>query len=168
MPGSLATLSQKSPNSAVLSHNFHRVKNQMKKSLFPVVTDQHFIDWESHVFGYGYGDGEPEIVPAIASFLKMSKEDGYIYVDLQARFGKLAAWLLINTLCKADIIDYGASPRCGFLTEKGHSLADYFETRAVDQILDLFNRPDDENSYCHPTHCNCDKPCNNPLFLETR
>jgi hypothetical protein len=33
------------------------------------VTDKHFIDWETDVFGFGYGTGEPHTLPALRLFL---------------------------------------------------------------------------------------------------
>ncbi len=42
----------------------------MTKSL-----EAYFSDWEGHVFGYGYGSGEPHVVPALRRFVEQHVRD---------------------------------------------------------------------------------------------
>ena len=85
--------------------------------------EQHFINWESHTFGYGYGTGEPHILPALKAFFDCLGRDGnlhaYDYQRLESALTPTVAWLLINVLCSADILEYGTSPRHGWLTTAG-------------------------------------------------
>jgi hypothetical protein len=129
-----------------------------------VITDKHFRDWEAHVFGYGYGTGENFIIPLLIRFFTILHQDGhYEHEFLESEFGGSAAWLLINTLCHADILEYGTSPRYGWLTEKGKLLRDYFKDKMPDEVCAVLEYGE-ENVPCYPEHCNCGGNCNNPLF----
>lgn len=128
------------------------------------MTDKHFIDWENHVFGYGYGSGEPLIIPAIRAFFDQLNENRYDYTVMERAFGKLAAWLLINTLNRADLVEYGTSPRFGWLTPKGEVLRDYMQARTIDDLVRVVTESDDSHIHCDPDLCQCDEPCRNPLF----
>jgi len=81
---------------------------------------EYFRDWESHVFGYGYGTGEAYVIPVLKTFLEHCNEGyykhSYQYDVLEKAVTAPVAWLLINTLCHADIIEYGTSPRYAWLT----------------------------------------------------
>ena len=125
--------------------------------------DKHFIDWESHVFGYGYGTGEQYILQALKDFVDCIPLSGYYHYEKLEQVGKTVAWLMINIFCKQDLIDYGTSPRGGWLSEKGIIFKKYLNTKTVDELYDLTS-VDEEYNHCYPDHCNCDKPCNNPLF----
>jgi hypothetical protein len=78
---------------------------------------------------------------------------------------------MINILCKADILDYGTSPRYGWLTyEKGKLLGDYLENKTADELYDLVMSTTEDTPMCGSNYCNCDnrvdgEGCkNNPLF----
>ncbi len=139
--------------------------------------EEYFRDWESHVFGYGYGSGEPYVIPALRNFLmlcgKGSYGHGYDYTDLQKRLGETVAWLLINALCKADIIEYGTSPRFGWLTPKGVRLKQFVASHLADDLVGIVCNHDDNYAHCYPTACNCGehgyekgRVCNNPFWLD--
>ena len=54
-------------------------------------------------------------------------------------------WLLLNALCKTDIIEYGTSPRYGWLSEKGKSLKVFFSQHSNDELYEmLMNEPDEK------------------------
>jgi hypothetical protein len=121
--------------------------------------EDHFADWEAHIFGYGYGTGEPHILQPLHAFLKMCNEGApltlYYHEKLESLLGCSTAWLLINTLCHADIIEYGTSPRCGWLTPNGVKLRNFMALKTLGELLEITRR--DENYFhCAPDCCNCD------------
>lgn len=126
--------------------------------------DDYFADWESHIFGYGYGSGEEKIIPALRVFFDAIPDgESYDYRVLEQRLGPLAAWLLINTLAHAEIIEYGTSPRFAWLDPKGKALKAYLATKTDKQIFDYMAHYD--NAHCYPDHCNCDgEECANPFW----
>lgn len=118
--------------------------------------EQHFADWESHVFGYGYGTGEEFTLKALKGFLSAIPADGsYDYQELEEAVTAVVAWLLINTLAHADMIEYGTSPRYGWLTKNGKALAGFVAERSVDELHALTSHREDYVE-CYPDHCNCD------------
>lgn len=134
--------------------------------------DDHFCDWESHVFGYGYGTGEPNIIPAIKAFMDRCPPRGpYDYRLLEHAVGPVAAWLLINAFARAELIEYGSSPRYGWLTKEGLALKSYLAERSEDALLGCLNR-DEKYINCFPDGCNCGpqgweagKSCGNPFWV---
>lgn len=138
--------------------------------------DDYFIDWESHVFGYGYGTGEPVIIPLLVQFLDLCRTNndrGYDYEVLEAHLGAPAAWLLINALCHANILEYGTSPRFGWLTARGTRLRDYAVAKGADGLMDVLNERTQDTTICMPDACNCGPNgyqagvvCQNPFWLE--
>lgn len=132
--------------------------------------DQHFIDWESDALGFGYGSGEPHIVPALKAFMAAIPDNGdgntnYDYMVLERAVGPSVAWLLINLFGHADVIEYGTSPRFGWLTPHGAQLKRYIDERTADEILAVLNH-DDEYVSCLRNYCNCGEatPCVNPFW----
>jgi len=133
------------------------------------LTDKHFIDWESETFGYGYGTGEAYILQVLQEFLARCPNEGtYNFEVLENNLGATVAWLLINTLCKADIIEYGCSPRFGWLDIKGILLKNYIENKDLDTLynLTMLDYEGDGFVSCSKGYCNCEKgqECNNPMF----
>lgn len=133
--------------------------------------EKFFRDWEQHAFGYGYGTGEGHVLPALKTFLDLVDRQGrYDYNILEARLTPAVAWLLINALCKADVIDYGTSPRYGFLSIKGKALKKFVDSRSADQLIEA-TLVDDDYVGCMPDVCNCGptgymagRTCPNPFF----
>lgn len=130
------------------------------------VTDKNFVDWEQHVFGYGYGTGEMPVLQALHDFMSMLENGrSYDYSRMEQFFGPIATWLLINVLCKADILDYGTSSRYGWLSEKGYRLRDYMSGKTVDQLYELVMAKNMDTITCFPDLCQCETgECPNPLF----
>lgn len=134
--------------------------------------DQQFIDWESDTFGFGYGTGEQYTLKALKQFMDSLEDNrSYNYEMLEKIFTPLSAWLLINIFGHADIIEYGTSPRFGWLTEKGELLRNYLADKSVNDLYELVMGVDQEYARCGSTYCNCDAPknferkcINNPLF----
>src|ERR1051325_25697 len=109
-----------------------------------MIIDKHFKDWESATFGFGYGTGEEYTIPALKNFFNLLKEErSYSYEDVEKKFGKLGGWLMINILCHADILEYGTSPRFGWITEKGELLRDYLKTKTPDELYEMTTNIDD-------------------------
>lgn len=139
----------------------------------PKDIDDFFADWEADAFGRGYGTGEPFVLDALAKFFAACREDGtYQHDVLEAACGPAVAWLLINRLCQpdVDVIDYGTSPRFGWLNKtNGLALRDYFASHTVEQLVDNVTDRDMEYVHCMHNHCNCDDgPCVNPFFSDYR
>lgn len=130
-----------------------------------LITNKNFIDWESYVFGYGYGTGENYTIEILRSFFELCDEN-YDYQKLEEKLGGPTTWLLINTLCHADIINYGSSPRYGFLTQAGVMLKNYMLSKTFNELYELTSI--DTDTSCFPNLCQCNEepkkePCN-PLF----
>jgi hypothetical protein len=137
--------------------------------------EKNFIDWENHVFGFGYGTGERYTIGALKNFLaEVPSRGAYDYVVLNAAVGADVAWLLINILCRHDIIEYGTSPRYGWLTPQGTALKEFILSRSLDDLEKLACEATEGNDYCAPDCCNCGpkgyeegRRCPNP-FWKTR
>lgn len=137
---------------------------------------QYFTDWESHVFGFGYGTGEPYTVLAVQGFLACCPSGGaYDYRVLESQLGPLPAWLLINRLCAhgVDIIEYGTSPRYGWLTIEGHRLKAFTDAAPTEELIKLAVMRGTDYPYCYPDACNCGpngyeegRKCGNPFWIE--
>jgi hypothetical protein len=113
-----------------------------------------FTDWESHVFGFGYGSGEEHTIPALKRFLELCPEDaGYDYQVLEKELGATVAWLLINILAKARILEYGSSPRFAWLTEQGLALKAFCASKTVEELYALTCK-DEDYDICYPDACN--------------
>lgn len=137
--------------------------------------EQYFVDWESHTFGFGYGTGEPHVLPALKTFFDCLGRDGnfhaYDHQRLESVLTPTVAWLLINTLCGADILEYGTSPRYGWLTIEGQALREFIDTKSADELVELCTAFDDEQPHCGPDYCNCGpkgyeagRICGNPFW----
>lgn len=129
-----------------------------------------FRDWESTAFGYG--TGEPFVIPVLkAWFSAVGRDDashGYDCKILETAVGPISAWLLINRLCQLNVIEYGTSPRFGWLTTRGKRLRGYINSRTADELLEDLHTPDNYHE-CYPDHCNCDGPkCVNPFWTDAK
>lgn len=119
--------------------------------------EQNFQDWEGNVFGFGYGSGEPHTVPALKKFLSLCEapNGSYDYNVLERELTPAVAWLLMNALGHADIIEYGTSPRFGWLTEKGRALKEFTDARDEDTLIELATSRTEDDMPCSPGACNC-------------
>lgn len=147
----------------------------------PKTIEQSFVDWESSAFGFGYGSGDRHTLTALKGFLAaVGREDSpraYDYKKLETAVGPQVAWLLINRLCRHDleIIEYGTSPRFGWLTEQGVALKAFVDSKSVDALLKLVCSTDQNTTICYPDACNCglngyvkDRHCPNPFWKTPR
>jgi len=150
--------------------------------------EQYFIDWESHVFGYGYGTGEQYILPLVRQFLflcpdtsnreRVAARDSsiqdvnvYSYTKLESELGHAVAWMLINTFGHAGLIEYGSSPRFGWLTEEGRALRTFMLSKHPEELLELAVGCAADYFHCTPSYCNCgpdgyekSRVCDNPFW----
>lgn len=136
-----------------------------------------FRDWESNAFGFGYGSGEEHVIPALRRFMELCSEPplggSYDYRKLEAELGPAVAWLLINMLChhRIDMIEYGTSPRCGWLTKTGERLKEFMLSKTSDELVELATNYDQDHTICMPDACNCGpkgyvegRKCPNPFW----
>ena len=134
---------------------------QIKGAEVAKTIEQNFIDWESSAFGFGYGTGEEHTLAALKGFMAAVGRDdaahGYDYKKLEAALGPAVAWLLINRLCHYDInvIEYGTSPRFGWLTKEGEALKAFVDSKSVDELVKLCCDHDEDYIVCYPDACNC-------------
>lgn len=141
--------------------------------------DQYFADWEGHVFGYGYGSGEEHVLGALRRFFELvplPDEHGsgamYNHPELEKELPPEVVWLLINVLAHASIIEYGTSPRYGWLSQEGQALQAYMRSRTLEQLWQAVESSWDPDYFkCYPDACNCgpgghDKNlvCQNPFW----
>src|ERR1700754_195307 len=121
--------------------------------------EQHFADWESHAFGFGYGSGEEHIMSALkgffAAFGANDRAASYEYGKLEQSVTPAVAWLLINRLCQLDVIEYGTSPRFGWLTREGEALKAFVDSKSADELTEIAAGHDEDNPGCYPDACNC-------------
>lgn len=134
--------------------------------------DDYFCDWESHVFGFGYGTGEPHTISALRGFLCNLDGDSYNYEIIEHALTPTVAWLLINTLCGAGVFEYGTSPRFSWLTAPGRRLRDYVVGKSVENLLGVLDVDPETHVYCSPISCNCGPDgyeeglvCQNPFWV---
>lgn len=122
----------------------------------PKTLDENFIDWEGHAFGFGYGSGEPHVLPALKAFFATCPESGgYDYEVLERAVTPVVAWLFINRLCALDVFEYGTSPRYAWLTDRGLALKRFIDGRDVDDLVALVTGYGEDYIHCHPGACNC-------------
>lgn len=110
------------------------------------MNDSEFREWEHEVFGYGYGTGESHTLPALQEFFSAcpsANSGNYDYRVFEEKLGPVSAWLMINILCKADVIEYGTSPRYGWLTKLGQDLRDYLSSHSAEELYEIVNSEDD-------------------------
>lgn len=140
-------------------------------------TEEHFRDWEDWAVGFGYGSGEPHTIPAIRDFLGLCNEGAYghsyDYEKLEAALTPAVAWLLISILAKADILEYGTSPRFAWLTVKGERLKKFMLSRTAEELVDIACDHGEDYNSCSPDSCNCGpngyeegRICDNPFWKE--
>lgn len=104
------------------------------------MNDQEFKKWENETFGYGYGTGESYTLPVLKRLFELFPESGpYDYAEIEKKIGAEIFWLLLTILMRSseDILNYGSSPRYGWLDPKGKELKEYLATRTVDQLYDV-------------------------------
>lgn len=133
--------------------------------------DKDFIDWFSENFGYGYGNGERYTILALKGFLEACPIEGnYDFETIEKKITPTVTWLLMNVLCSKDILEYGTSPRFGWLDERGKMLKNYLKEKSDDELYELV-MVDEHYTHCYSNACNCgengyekERKCDNPLF----
>jgi len=119
------------------------------------MNDKDFRIWEDKWFGYGYGSGEKPVLKALKQFVELL-EDGrkYDHEEMEKKMGKQVFWLVLNVMCHSDFIEYGTSPRYGWLTQdKGGPFAEYIKSRSVDELYEVLFTYDCES--CRDLDCSC-------------
>ena len=109
------------------------------------MNDKEFRKWENEVFGYGYGTGEAHTVRAVKAFFAACPAKGnYDYSMLENELSPVVFWLLLNIFAHADIIEYGTSPRFGWLTSKGKQIQNYVLSKTDDELYEIVTHYDPE------------------------
>jgi len=104
------------------------------------MTKKDFILWENEIFGYGYGTGELSILKVLKKFMDViPKEESYDYEILEKILSPEVTWLLINILCHSDIIEYGCSPRFGWLSDRGKELQLFLKLYTTEELYEILN-----------------------------
>lgn len=124
-----------------------------------------FRDWHSEYMGYGYGTGEQHTIPALKLFLGSIPEEGaYDYRELEEAMDPAALWLLIGILCACDVIEYGGSPRFGWLSTRGKWLKGFCDGKSDQELYGIATMDTTCYTPCFSDQCQCPEPCNNPMF----
>ena len=129
---------------------------------------QYFADWEANAFGFGYGTGEMYVIACILEFMENLKDGrSYDYSNLYHHHGPVSTWFLINALARGPCptIEYGTSPRFGWLTKGGEELRKFMLNYSCDQLYE-FTCIGDNDIVCYPYACNCgpNRVCPNPFW----
>ena len=121
--------------------------------------EDNFVDWESWVFGFGYGSGEEYTLNALKTFFatvgRLNLPNAYESGALEKALTPTVAWLLINTLCHADVIDYGTSPRFGWLSREGEALKLFTDSHSLEELYNICVDRPEGYIHCMPDACNC-------------
>jgi hypothetical protein len=141
--------------------------------------EKNFRDWENSAFGFGYGSGEEHVMAALKTFFgAVGRDDhphAYDYKRLENACGATVAWLLINALCRhqSRVIEYGTSPRYGWLTPEGERLKAFVDARSAEDLARICCEGGDDT--CYPDACNCGpngyeegRRCDNPFWPSSR
>lgn len=134
--------------------------------------EQCFIDWESEVFGYGYGSGEMYTLQVLKDFFSCIKDDSYDYKTLEKKMGGEVTWLLLSALHKTPgFLNYGTSTRFAWLEEGGKRVMKFVNGKTTEELYDIVMSRDESYAGCGLNYCNCNPPesfskrCpNNPFF----
>lgn len=118
--------------------------------------EDNFTDWESDAFGFGYGSGEPHTIPALKEFFALcaGERGNYQYEVLEKGLTPAAAWMMLNLMGHQRMIEYGTSPRYGWLTPEGSALKSFVDSKTTEELLTLTQR-DEEYISCSRNSCNC-------------
>lgn len=134
------------------------------------IKKQQFRDWESRVFGVGYGNGELPILKVVKKIFDLLEKEicgTYDYRVLEENFGETVTWLLITTLAKGNVIEWSTSTRFGWLTSCGEHVRDFIKDKTVEELCEIVES-DEIICVCDGTikdggHENCGK---NPMVNE--
>lgn len=130
---------------------------------------QQFQQWESRIFGAGYGSGELPILKVVKVFFNSLERDrSYNYEKLEKELGDTITWLLINAFNKGRVIEWGTSARFGWLTSCGEYVRDYIKNKTPEELYEIAMEDDQCICECDGEikdkgHENCDK---NPMVHE--
>lgn len=108
-----------------------------------------FKDWESRVFGAGYGTGELPILKAVKVFFDNLEDNrNYQYETLEEKLGDTVTWLLINAFDKGNMIEWGTSARFGWLTSCGEFVKKFIKGKTPEELYEIVMADDDGICMC--------------------
>ena|ERR1700719_2153547 len=125
--------------------------------------DDHFSDWLRYIFRFDR-NVEVLILPVLKKFIELIPEK-YInnYEFMEKELGKEIFWLLITLMREHDII------YLNWFTEPGLELKKYFQTKILEDLIDLVHLRRDDDNYlpCFPKRCHCESKCHNSFWLSS-
>lgn len=104
------------------------------------MNNKEFCEWETKVFGYGYGTGEEHIFTAFKDFvetLEYGETIGYDYRKIEEKLGQQVTWLLLTILLHHGFLEYGTSSRFGWVTTKGKEVIEFVKNKSVAELCDI-------------------------------
>lgn len=112
-----------------------------------MTNDRQFREWETRVFGAGYGSGELPILKAVKVFFANLEDNrNYDHENLEKNLGDTATWLLINAFDRGGVIEWGTSARYGWLTSCGEYVRDFIKGKTPEELYEIVMK--DDNSIC--------------------
>ncbi len=121
--------------------------------------NEQFAEWFGEAFPYCYGTGEEHVIPALKKFMALIPADStYDYKVIEQEIGAFECWALINELAGMDLIEYGCSPRFGWLTAKGKRLQQFVFENTEDAMLEALGEVTEDSPSCATHYCNCGGP----------
>ena len=141
--------------------------------------DENWSDWYSNAFPFGYGTGEEHIIPALKKFFELCEPNphcntcNYDHEKIGNVIGHAVVWLIIGRLCahEVDVLEYGTSPRYGWLTSRGMALRAYMSSETAEELYKLACGHGEFSDCCCPDACNCGpngyvkgRKCSNPFW----
>lgn len=100
-------------------------------------SEKQFRQWESRVFGSGYGTGERPILEVVKIFFNSLTDKSYDYRILEEKLGGTVTWLLINALAKGNALEWGTSSRFGWLTSCGEYVQRFIKDKTADELYEI-------------------------------
>ena len=108
-----------------------------------------FTDWETRVFGAGYGSGELPILKAVKVFFDLLEgKRNYSHEVLEEKLGGTITWLLINAFDKGNVIEWGTSARFGWLTSSGEYVRDFIKDKTAEKLYEIVMADNDGLCMC--------------------
>jgi len=108
-----------------------------------------FTDWETRVFGAGYGSGELPILKSVKVFFDLLEDKrNYSYEVLEEKLGDTVTWLLINAFDKGSVIEWGTSARFGWLTSSGEYVRDFIKDKTAEKLYEIVMADNDGLCMC--------------------
>jgi len=109
------------------------------------MTNKEFCEWETEVFGYGYGTGEEHTFTALKGFIETLETEyaggneliSYDFRKIEAKLGQQVTWLLLTILLHHGVLEYGTSSRFGWVTPEGKEVINFVRNKSVEELCNI-------------------------------